>query len=237
MTHPFVEVPADAPFELVFEQLDAVVTNAHGRIRSLGDTMSGGCEKTRQALVAVLESAEHEVAVASLVAGTNAIMLGYRAVLEPLGASLRTQVDTAQQAWRTYGATGCWETPAHTAPPLTSVLSPRIQIEPPRLLVERKRMTEPYTESVIDVITETASNMGQAGQDFLANALRAPIPSGELMDFVDTATCEHAKVFAALHADLAANLHGYIAIVQENYRNYLQDRLWAMPSVARDAVC
>lgn len=33
------------------------------RRRSLGETISGGREKTRQALAAVLESAEHEVAV------------------------------------------------------------------------------------------------------------------------------------------------------------------------------
>lgn len=237
MSQPFVQVPADAPFELVFEQLNPVITNAHGRIRSLGDTISGGCEKTRQAMVEVLESAQHEVAVASLLSGANTIMLSYRAAMEPLGASLRTQVDTAHTAWRAYGANGCWEPPPHAAPPSTSIRSPRIQIEAPRVLAEGEYITEPYTECVIDVTAQTATNVGQAGREFFANALRAPIPLGPLMDFVDTATAEHAQVFATLHTELAETLHDYIGTVQASYVSYHQTGLWANPAVAHDAVC
>lgn len=237
MSYPFAEVPDDAPFDVVFEQLDPVVTTAHGRIRSLGDTISGGCEKTRQAMVEVLESAQHEVAAASLLSGANTIILGYRAAMEPLGASLCVQVDAAHAAWRAYGASGCWESPSHTAPPLVDVSLARIQVEAPRVLTEGEYITEPYTEAVIDVTGQTATNIGQAGRDFFANALRAPIPSGELMDFVDTATAEHAKAFADLHADLAESLHDYIATAQNSYHKYRETGLWAKPTVVRDAVC
>lgn len=78
-------LPAGKPPSFVVERLDEAISENHARVRILGDTMSGGSEKTRQAMVAVLESAEHEVVVAALLAGTNALMLGYRTVLGPLG--------------------------------------------------------------------------------------------------------------------------------------------------------
>lgn len=231
VSRPFSGVPADAPPELVVEMLDPVITNAHARIHSLGDTMSRGSEKTRRAMVAVLESNGQEVAVAALLTGTNALMLGYRAVLEPVGASLRAQVDTAQTAWRTYCATGNWEPPVRTAPPAVPIPQPLIQTASPRLLTESEHITAEYTESVLGTTANVATSIGQAGNDFFANALRAPIPAGELMDFVDTTATEHAKVFAILQRALAASLYDYITVTQSSYQTYKQTCHWANPVV------
>lgn len=231
MSRPFSGVPADAPPELVVEMLDPVITNAHSRIRSLGDTIGNGSEKTRRAMVAVLESNPQEIAAAALLTGTNAIMLGYRAVLKPVGAGLRAQVDAAQVAWRAYCATGNWEPPTHTNPPAVTIPQPQVQLASPRPLAEGEHITAEYTESILGTTANVATSIGQAGSEFFANALRAPIPSGELMDFVDTATSEHAKVFATVQRALAASLHDYVAAVRNSYQTYKQNGLWANPTV------
>lgn len=231
MSRPFSSLPAGTPPDFAVQMLDGVVSESHARIRNLADIMSGGSEKTRQAMVTVLESAVHEVAVASLLTGTNSLMLGYRAVLEPLGASLRAQVDVAQAAWREYCVTGHWERPAQVAPPPSSVPQSLVEVASARFLTEGERITVEYTESLISTTADAATNVGKAGSDFFASALRAPIPAGELMDFLDTATSKHAKVFATLQGALAVSLHGYIVSVQTSYHAYKQTGAWANPTV------
>ncbi|AWG50385.1 hypothetical protein BKG58_18685 [Mycobacteroides abscessus subsp. abscessus] len=235
MSGPFSALPAGKPPSFVVERLDEAISENHARVRILGDTMSGGSEKTRQAMVAVLESAEHEVVVAALLAGTNALMLGYRTVLGPLGESLRGQIDVAQAAWRAYCATGLWERPIRADPPSVMAPQPLMKFADPRPLVGHERITAQYTESVMAAIGDAATNVGKAGVDFFANALRAPVfpgLSGELMDFVDTATLGHAKLFASVQSALAASLQDHIDRTRTSYLDYHRSGCWSEPTVA-----
>lgn len=231
MDRPFSTLPSGTPPDFVVETLDGVVADSLARVRNLADIMSGGSERTRQAMVTVLESSAHEVAVTSLLTGTNALMLGYRAVLAPLGASLRGQVDVAQAAWREYCTAGYWERPAQFDPPPSSVPQSLIELASPRCLTKGERITAEYTESLINTTADAATNVGKAGSDFFANTLRTPVPSGELTDFLDTATSMHAKVFATMQGALAASLHDYIVSVQSSYQAYRQTGAWANPTV------
>ncbi|WP_255772351.1 hypothetical protein [Mycobacteroides abscessus] len=233
MNNPFGNDLASEPFETVFANLNPAIQGALDGFRELAEMFSAGPRTTAQAVATNLKRAqgESEVAVASLLAGVDAIFRGYRTSFMSVGDSLNKQIGAISAAWETYGRTSSWIQPASREVSCSGAPEVLISTSDPRPMAYGGRATADVTESAIDKAVTIATNLANTSHHMFGGLVANALPTGELMDAIDVAAVDHAKTFAELHKSLAANVQQVIDVIVSSVDAYQQTGRWNAPTV------
>ncbi|AKC37862.1 hypothetical protein [Mycobacteroides chelonae] len=234
MSNPFGENLAAEPFETVFANLNPAIQGALDGFRELARMFEAGPQATAEAVATNLQCArgEGDVAVASLMAGLDAIFRGYRASFTPLGDSLNRQIKAISAAWETYGRSGRWIQPTSREVPRSGALEVLISTSDPSPMADGQHVTAETIESAIHKATTIARNLAGTSHHMFGGLVANALPVGELMDAIDIAAVDHAKAFADLHKSLAMNIQKFTNAIENSVNVYWQTDRWDAPTVA-----
>ncbi|MFT9573312.1 hypothetical protein ACM0BF_14160 [Mycobacteroides abscessus subsp. abscessus] len=234
MAEPFAEHLPGAPHTLVYSMLNPIIDVALNGLGELADTMASAGAEILQSVIDAQHHEPQQVAVATLLSGTDTIMAAYRQHIHAIGTHMGTAATALTSAWTHYGTTGHWNVPEGLRAPQLPELTIAITASAPRPLADAENLDPDYLEDVLVRVRHVSNTFATPSIEAFTTFVRSELLVGELTEAFDTIMVEHAAAMAITSTTMQQHLTHLADTIQTAHRQYRDTNLWTPITTTAD---